>query len=68
MVKHVKVRHRRGVLEPLEPLEPLGLQEGSELIAMLSTPETAPATSDAMAATAGIWASLLDCEAFEQEL
>ncbi len=65
MVKLVRVRYCRGVLEPLEPL---GLEEGAELTVMLSTPETAPTTSHTIAATAGAWASLLDCETFEQEL
>jgi predicted DNA-binding antitoxin AbrB/MazE fold protein len=39
MVKQVKVRYRRGVLELLEPLE---IEEGAELTVMLSTPEATP--------------------------
>jgi hypothetical protein len=65
MVKQVKVRYRRGVLELLEPLE---IEEGAELTVMLSTPEAIPTAANPTAATAGAWASLLDYEVFEQEL
>jgi hypothetical protein len=65
MVKQVKVRYRRGVLEPLEPLD---IEEGTELTVTLSTSEATPTAANPTAATAGAWASLLDCEGFEQEL
>jgi len=65
MVKQVKVRYRRGVLEPLEPLE---IEEGTELTVTLSTSEATLTATNPTAATAGAWASLLDCEVFEQEL
>jgi predicted DNA-binding antitoxin AbrB/MazE fold protein len=65
MVKQVKVRYRRGVLELLEPLE---IEEGAELTVMLSTPEATQTAANPTAATAGAWASLLDYEVFEQEL
>jgi hypothetical protein len=65
MVKQVKVRYRRGVLELLEPLE---IEEGAELTVMLSTPEATPTAANPTTATAGAWASLLDREVFEQEL
>jgi hypothetical protein len=65
MVKQVRVRYRRGVLELLEPLE---IEEGAELTVMLSTPEAIPTAANPTAATAVAWASLLDREVFEQEL
>lgn len=65
MVKRLKARYSRGVLKPLEPLE---LEEDTELTVMLPAGEAAFTPDGATTATAGAWASLVNCESFERNL
>ncbi|BCW94928.1 MAG: hypothetical protein KatS3mg018_0410 [Fimbriimonadales bacterium] len=62
MVRVVKVKYRGGVLEPL------GLEEGVELTVMIPALGDMAGADETIKTTAGAWAELLDCEAFEQEL
>jgi predicted DNA-binding antitoxin AbrB/MazE fold protein len=65
MAKLVKVRYRRGVLEPFEPLV---LEEDTELTVIIPDTAAESADADPTVATAGAWGNLLDCEQFEKEV
>ena len=65
MTKTIKARYHDGKLEPLEPLE---LEEGEEVTVTVSGAEPAATAVDPLAATAGAWKDLLDCEEFEKDV
>ena len=65
MTKTLRGTYQAGTIELFEPLE---LPDGSEIVVSVTTPESARAPTDPTAATAGAWAELLDCEAFERDV
>jgi hypothetical protein len=65
MTKTIRGTYHAGRIELLEPLE---LPDGSELMVSVTTDEPASAKVDATSGSAGAWARLLDCEAFEKEV
>ena len=65
MTKTVRARYHQGKLEPLEPLE---IEEGAEVTVAVTSPEPSAAGTDPIAATAGAWKDLLDCEQLEKDI
>lgn len=65
MLKTVMARFRKGRIEPLESLQ---LEEGAELMVMITRVETEGAQDEATTSTAGAWQDLLDCKQFERDV
>ena len=65
MTRTVRARVTHGLLTPIEPLD---LPEGSEVEVTVSSLGEPASAADAIRATSGAWANLLDCEAFERSL
>ena len=65
MTRTVRARITHGMLAPNEPLD---LPEGSEVELTVTTTAGKEGTVDAIRATSGAWADLLDCEEFERSI
>jgi predicted DNA-binding antitoxin AbrB/MazE fold protein len=59
MVREIRARYSRGVIEPLEKLE---LDEGEEVIISVKDVSTKPVPGDALERTAGGWEGLVDTD------
>jgi predicted DNA-binding antitoxin AbrB/MazE fold protein len=65
MTRTIRARVSGGMLAPVEPLD---LPEGSEVDVTVETGPSGAAGVEAIRATSGAWADLLDCEEFERAL
>ena len=65
MTRTVRARVTHGMLAPAEPLD---LPDGSEVELTVTTTEDKASVVDAIRATSGAWADLLDCEEFERSI
>ena len=65
MTRTIKARYHEGKIEPLEPLD---LEEGAELVVIVTQPMAPSADVDPTTATAGAWKDALDCEQFEKDI
>ena len=63
MTRTFRARVTRGMLAPIEPLD---LPDGSEVDVTVETGPSEAAGAEAIRATSGAWADLLDCEEFER--
>ena len=65
MTRTMCARVTRGMLAPAEPLD---LPDGSEVEVTVTTAENKPSVTNAIRATSGAWADLLDCDEFERSI
>ncbi len=65
MVKTVRATYTAGTLALAEPLP---LPDGETVDVTVTTPAGAERADEAIGATSGAWADLLDCEAFERSI
>ena len=65
MTRKVRARVTHGMLAPVEPLN---LPDGSEVEVTVTTTAGKEGVLDAIRATSGAWADLLDCEEFERSI
>jgi hypothetical protein len=66
MVRTIRARFSREVLEPLEP-EVGGVPEGEEVLITISTPG-APTLVDAIIGTGGGWKGLIDADELKRNI
>ena len=64
MIRHIRARVRRGLVEPLEPIN---VPDGTEVTVIIPDGSTA-ADREAFRSSAGSWAGLVDAEALIREL
>ena len=67
MVRTIRARFSKGVFEPLEADVGGVLNEGDEVLIMVSTPGDAEAV-DPLLGSAGGWKGLLDAEALKRDI
>jgi predicted DNA-binding antitoxin AbrB/MazE fold protein len=67
MVRTIRARFSKGVFEPLEPDVNGILNEGDEVLIMVSTP-IEPEAPDPLVASAGGWKGLVDAEALKRHI
>jgi predicted DNA-binding antitoxin AbrB/MazE fold protein len=65
MLKTVRATYRAGTLALAEPLP---FSDGETVDVTVTAPSDTEAAAEAIRATSGAWADLLDCEAFERGL
>jgi len=67
VVRTIRARFSKGVLEPLEPESTTVLHEGEEVLLTVSTPATDD-RADGIAGTAGVWRGLVDGETLKRDI
>ena len=67
MVRTIRARFSKGVLEPLAPDLAAVLNEGDEVLITVSTP-LGTDTADPLVATAGGWRGLVDAEVLKRHI
>jgi predicted DNA-binding antitoxin AbrB/MazE fold protein len=65
MVKEIRARFARGVIEPLEKVE---LEEGEELTIIISERAKGKGMVEALRASAGAWEGLVDAEELKKNI
>ncbi|MGH7321105.1 MAG: antitoxin family protein [Candidatus Rokuibacteriota bacterium] len=67
VVRTIRARFSKGVLEPLEPEVTTALHEGEEVLLTASTPASGD-LADPIAGTAGPWKGLVDGETLKHHI